>query len=60
MPTNLQYVRGAITITSYEASTGFSELLVTSSTPEPSTFALLATGFLGVGCLLRRGRSINA
>jgi len=51
---------GELTLTSYEASTGVAELLVTSPTPEPSTFVLLATGFLGVGCLLRRARSINA
>ncbi|WP_433969273.1 PEP-CTERM sorting domain-containing protein [Tunturiibacter gelidiferens] len=51
---------GGLTFTFYEADTGIAALLVTSSTPEPSTFVLLATGFLGVGCLLRRGRSINA
>jgi len=51
---------GELTFTSYEANTGFGELLVTSSTPEPSTFVLLATGLLGVGGMLRRGRSIAA
>jgi PEP-CTERM motif len=45
---------GGLTLTSYEANTGFSELLVTSSTPEPSTFVLLGTGILATGCLLRR------
>jgi hypothetical protein len=49
-----------LTLTSYEANTGYSELLVTSATPEPSTFVLLATGLLGVGHLLRRGRFINS
>jgi PEP-CTERM motif len=48
-----------LTLTSYEANTGIAALIVTSSTPEPSTFVLLATGLLGVGSMLRRGRSIN-
>jgi hypothetical protein len=45
---------GDLTFTSYEANTGIAALIVTSSTPEPSTFVLLATGLLGVGCMLRR------
>jgi hypothetical protein len=49
-----------LTFTSYEADTGIAALIVTSSTPEPSTFVLLATGLLGVGHLLRRGRFINS
>jgi hypothetical protein len=49
-----------LTFTSYEADTGIAALIVTSPTPEPSTFVLLATGTLGVGCLLRRRRSIKA
>lgn len=51
---------GDLTFTSYEADTGIAALIVTSSTPEPSTFVLLATGILGFGCLLRRRRSSNA
>jgi PEP-CTERM motif len=46
-----------MTLTSYEANTGYSELLVTSDTPEPSTFVLLGTGLLGIGSLVRRVRS---
>lgn len=49
-----------LTFTSYEADTGIAALIVTSPTPEPSTFVLLATGLLGVGHLLRRGRFINS
>jgi len=49
-----------VTFTSYEPDTGIAALIVTSDTPEPSSFVLLATGLLGVGQLLRRRRSINA
>jgi len=49
-----------VSFTSYEPDTGIAALIVTSSTPEPSTFVLLATGTLGVGCLLRRRRPIKA
>ena len=48
---------GELTFNSIEPDSGYSELLVTSSIPEPSTFVLLATGLLGVGSMLRRGRS---
>jgi hypothetical protein len=51
---------GDLTFTSYEANTGIAALIVTSPTPEPSTFVLIATGTLGFGCLLRRRRSIKA
>ncbi|MBB5329120.1 PEP-CTERM sorting domain-containing protein [Tunturiibacter gelidoferens] len=49
-----------VTFTSIDPDTGIAALIVTSPTPEPSTFVLLATGTLGVGCLLRRRRSIKA
>jgi hypothetical protein len=43
-----------VTFTSFEADTGTAALIVTSPTPEPSTFALLGTGLLGAACILRR------
>jgi hypothetical protein len=49
-----------VTFTSYEPDTGIAAMIVTYSTPEPSTFVLLATGTLGVVCLLHRRRSIKA
>jgi hypothetical protein len=45
---------GLLTFTSYEADTGIAALIVTSSTPEPSTFALLGTGLLGAAYFVRR------
>jgi hypothetical protein len=49
-----------VTFTSFKPDTGIAAMIVTSPTPEPSTFVLLATGLLGVGGILRRGRSISA
>jgi hypothetical protein len=45
---------GDLTFTSYEENTGTAALIVTSSTPEPSTFALLGTGLLGAAYFVRR------
>ena len=53
-PPYFQTSGGGLTFTSYIPDTGSAELIVTSSTPEPSTFLLLGTGLLGVGCMLRR------
>jgi hypothetical protein len=43
-----------VSFTSFEADTGTAALIVTSSTPEPSTFVLLGTGLLGTICMVRR------
>jgi PEP-CTERM motif len=48
-----------VTFTSIEPDTGIAAMIVTSSTPEPSTFVLLATGLLGLGYKLRRTGSTN-
>ena len=45
---------GELFFTSYIANTGSAALIVTSSTPEPSSFALLGTGLLAAVGLFRR------